>query len=80
MAGEPRGPVPFRILGQVGWPDEVIDPASPDYVALLSNFLDTAYNTFGLRTEITCVGGGGTFTPTDLATRVVAVQVEVSTR
>jgi hypothetical protein len=61
-----------RILGQVGWPTETIDPAWPDYVPLLSNFLDTAYNTYGLRTEITCVGGGGTFSSTDLATRVVA--------
>lgn len=61
-----------RILSQVGWPGNEIDPVWPDYVAQLADFLDTAYNTFGMRTEITCVGGGGNFSPLDLVRKVVA--------
>jgi hypothetical protein len=60
-----------RILGQVDWPGQEIDPTWPDYESTLSAFLEAAYNRFGLRTEITLVGGGA-FDPSLLASKVVS--------
>ncbi|OGQ22125.1 MAG: hypothetical protein A2138_22965 [Deltaproteobacteria bacterium RBG_16_71_12] len=48
-----------RILGEVDWAGEAIDPTWPDYQQVLGEFLDFAYDQCGLRTEITLMGGSG---------------------
>ena len=60
-----------RILGEVDWAGEAIDPAWPDYQQVLGEFLDYAYDTCGLRTELTLVGGSGD--PMAIAQKVVPV-------
>lgn len=47
-----------RILGEVDWAGNDIDPAWPDYEKNLGEFLDYAYDHYGLRSEITIIGGG----------------------
>jgi hypothetical protein len=47
-----------RILGEVDWAGNDINPAWPDYDQNLAEFLDYAYNECGLRTELTIIGGG----------------------
>jgi len=46
-----------RILGEVDWKGRSIEPSWPDYAAILRGFVDTAYDQYGLRTELTIVGG-----------------------
>lgn len=46
-----------RILGEVDWSNETIDPNSPGYQAALGELIDYAYDVDGLRTEITLMGG-----------------------
>src|SRR5215471_10791441 len=46
----------MRVLGQVDWPDETIDPNAPGYDAALASMLDAFYNC-GVRTQITMIGG-----------------------
>lgn len=48
-----------RILGEVDWAGEEIDPSWPDYAQVLGEFLDYAYDQCGLRVELTLVGGKG---------------------
>jgi len=78
-----------RILGEVDWVGRSIDPpadagnmtplAWADYTPMLQQFVDCAYDQYGLRSEISIIGGRPRdevtgvqrFVPTDLA-RVVA--------
>jgi len=48
----------IRILAEVDWVDEAIDPTWPDHAQLLGELIDRAYDKYGLRTEITMIGGG----------------------
>ena len=48
-----------RILGEVDWPGNEIDPAWPDWAQALGEFVDYAYDVCGLRTELTLVGSDG---------------------
>ncbi len=60
-----------RILGEVNWAGEEIDPSWADYSQVLGEFIDYAYDTCGLRTELTLVGGVGD--PMAIAQKVVPV-------
>jgi hypothetical protein len=60
----------IRILAQVNWAGEEIDPAWPDYVSLLGRAIDLAYDDYGLRTQVTVIGGGAR-NPNDAAAKVV---------
>lgn len=67
----------LRILGEVDWDDRTIDPNWPDYTQVLTEFVDTAYDRYGLRSEITIIGGqefgddgARRYVPTDLARTV----------
>ncbi len=62
-----------RILGEVGWPGETIDPAWPDYQDILGSFIDDAWTIAGLRTQITLMGGGTNTDPMRLAEQVASV-------
>ena len=46
-----------RILGEVDWEGRSIEPSWPDYVQVLREFVDMAYGQFGLRVEVTILGG-----------------------
>jgi hypothetical protein len=46
-----------RILGEVDWTGRSIEPSWPDYPQVIRDCVDTAYDRYGLRTEITVVGG-----------------------
>ena len=56
-----------RILCQVDWSDKgiVIGQDQPGWDP--KGFIETAYRQFGLRTELTIIGGGGAFNPMALA-------------
>jgi hypothetical protein len=60
-----------RILGEVDWAGETIDPNWPDYQQVLGEFIDYAYDQCGLRTELTLVGGVGD--PMAIAQKVAPV-------
>jgi len=69
----------LRILAEVDWEGRSIDPNEwPDYVDQLVNFVDTAYDAYGLRSEVTIIGGlqfdvntgARRFDPCELAGRV----------
>jgi hypothetical protein len=60
-----------RILGEVDWAGETIDPNWPDYEQVLGEFIDFAYDQCGLRVELTLVGGTGD--PMDLAQKAATV-------
>ena len=70
----------LRILGEVDWEGRSIDPNWPDYVDILTGFVDAAYDQFGLRSEVTIIGGlqfdvttgERRFDPTELAGRVAS--------
>ncbi len=62
-----------RILAEVGWPGETIDPRWPDYDDTLTSFIDAAYDAYGLRTELTIIGGGTGYNPVVLAQRLVGL-------
>lgn len=47
----------LRILGEVNWEGRSILPSWPGYENILREFVDTAYDQYGLRSEITLVGG-----------------------
>jgi hypothetical protein len=48
----------LRILCQTPWQNETIDPLEPGFEQALGALLDCAYDEFGLRLELTLVGGG----------------------
>lgn len=48
----------IRVLGEVGWKGNEIDPRWPDYQDTLAKLIDLAYDQHGLRVELTLVGGG----------------------
>lgn len=60
-----------RILGQVDWDNEEIDPAWPDYERHLATVIDDAYDR-GLRVKLTAVGGGA-FNREQLADKIINV-------
>jgi hypothetical protein len=60
-----------RILGEVDWAGEAIDPAWPDYEQVLGELIDFAYDSCGLRIELTLVGGSGD--PMAIAQKVAPV-------
>jgi hypothetical protein len=60
-----------RMLGEVGWPDEVIDPRWPDYQSIMAGCVDAAYDTYGLRTLLTLRGGGTDSDPLQHAHQIV---------
>lgn len=63
-----------RILGEVGWSGNDIVPCRwDDYEQVLASFLDMAYDDYGVRTELTLVGGGTGCDYMDLARKVVRV-------
>jgi hypothetical protein len=47
----------LRILCEVDWEGRSIDPNWPDYQQILSEYVDFAYDQYGLRSELTLVGG-----------------------
>jgi hypothetical protein len=47
----------LRILGEVDWEGRSILPEWPDYQQVLAEFVDCAYDQYGLRTELTIIGG-----------------------
>ena len=70
----------LRILGEVDWEGRSIEPTLwPDYNQILQEFVDAAYDTYGLRSQITIVGGTHydqhdgheRWVPSELATQVV---------
>lgn len=66
-----------RILGEVGWSGNEIDPRWPDWDECLAGFLDCAYRDYGLRTEFTVTGGASFKTDyQQLAARTAAVVSE----
>jgi hypothetical protein len=77
-----RRPDYLRVLCEVDWTGRSIDPAWPDYVPILQEFVDVAYD-FSMRCELTIVGGRQydkhdghqRFVPTDLA-RTVATAMQ----
>ncbi len=62
-----------RILAEVGWLGNEIDPTWTDYDQTLTSFINTAYDTYGLRTELTIIGGGTGYPPMQLAQRLVGL-------
>jgi hypothetical protein len=48
----------IRILGEVDWAGNEVDPSWPDYEQVLGELMDYAYNKCGLRVELTILGGG----------------------
>lgn len=48
----------IRILGDVGWTNNEIDPTWPDYESLLAELVEWTYQECGLRTQLTVTGGG----------------------
>lgn len=71
---ESKGIDYVRILGEVDWSGRSIEPSWPDYATVLREFVDTAYHEFGIRTEITILGGRQ-FDKTTGARRYVPVDV-----
>lgn len=61
-----------RILCQVNWPDQPIDPDWPDYSQLLGEVIDYLYDQNGLRSELVIIGDGPR-DPMDVANKVIAV-------
>jgi len=47
----------LRILCEVDWEGRTIDPNWPDYQQVLTEYVDCAYDQYGLRSELTLVGG-----------------------
>ena len=48
----------LRILGEVNWSGRSIEPFGwPNYQHILAEFVDFAYDNYGLRTQLTMVGG-----------------------
>lgn len=62
-----------RILAEVDWPGESISPSWPDYAQVLGELIDYAYDHFGLRVEITMIGGGNGVDFMGLAQTIVGV-------
>lgn len=62
-----------RILGEVGWEGNEILPSWPDYSALLATALNTIYDKYKMRTQLTMIGGGTGFDYMDLARMTVDV-------
>lgn len=62
-----RGKVDYaRVFGEVGsasWADRVINPTLPGYEADLAELIDTAYDVYGVRLQITIFADGGMFEP-----------------
>jgi YD repeat-containing protein len=48
----------FRMLGEVGWKNNDIDPRWPDYRQVMGELVDWAWDAQGLRVEVTLLGGG----------------------
>jgi len=48
----------FRLLGEVGWKNNDIDPRWPDYRQVMGELIDWTYDVQGLRVEVTLMGGG----------------------
>jgi hypothetical protein len=65
----------LRILAEVSWAGETIDPSWPDYEAQLGATIDDAYELGGLRTEITIFGSAKDIpnNPMDVAAAVARV-------
>jgi len=63
----------IRILGEVGWRGNEIDPRWSDYETLLGELIDCAYDEYGLRVEITCLGSGTSVPAVDVATKIASV-------
>jgi hypothetical protein len=71
-----------RALGDVGpdgWTDRTIDPAWPDYDAVIAGATDLAYDRYGLRVEWT-IFGGSRHVPTPEARRRLVDRVAAMAR
>jgi hypothetical protein len=62
-----------RVLGEVRWPLYSIDPRWPTYERELAALLDVAWRQYGLRVQLTLVGGGTGFDYLELARMVARV-------
>jgi hypothetical protein len=63
-----------RILAEVGWAGNDIQPDQwDDYDALLANFIDETYDVYGMRTQITMIGGGTNTDYSRLVDRIIAI-------
>jgi hypothetical protein len=57
----------FRMLGEVGWKNNDIDPRWPDYRQIMGELIDWTYDVQGLRVEVTLMGGGTGVDPMQIA-------------
>ena len=64
-----------RILGQVDWtsPPGPIDPQWSDYQDRLADAIDTAYDSYGLRVELTIIGKGLNLNYSSITGKVIEV-------
>lgn len=65
----------IRILGEVEWPGNDINPNWEDYQTQLASLIDLAYEKYGLRVELTMIGGGTGVDYHQLAQKVADVVV-----
>jgi hypothetical protein len=63
----------YRMLGEVGWPGQVINPDAPNYDGALASLIDAGYDEYGLRVFLTVRGGGTSVDSLSLARRVAAI-------
>ena len=64
-----KGAAGYRMLAQVNWSGEEIDPDKEGYEAALGEMLDVAWDQYNLAAKLTLVGGGVRWAG-DLATKV----------
>jgi hypothetical protein len=63
------GAAGYRMLAQVNWSGEEIDPDKAGYEAALGEMIDVAWDQYNLAAKLTLIGGGAR-SPGDLATKV----------
>ncbi len=62
-----------RILCEVGWSGNEVDPTWPDYDNIVAGYLDDSYNIDKMRTELCVIGGGTSYDPIRLCERLVDI-------
>lgn len=62
-----------RVLCEVGWAGNEIDPNWPDYPQVMGELIDCCYDDYGLRVEPTLIGGGTGHDPYDVVAKLLTV-------